>query len=288
MSSIGALGQAAAAAVRRSAAYNILASQIGRSEMPVAFGRSPVRRMITRVLQGEELLTERDHEAVLEIVSRSTRSIAETSPERLTRLRADIELATLELLIVEFADMLGGEFGERCWQDFFSGHPFILSLVFGHPVIKIHEQAHLGGRSISGPGETIADFLFANSLTDNTAIVEIKTPQTSLLNTAFYRTGVYGPSSELSSGVNQVLNQRYQLQRNILMLRGADLADDLESYAVHCCLIVGTMPAGRMQQRSFELFRQNSRDVEIVTFDELLAKLKQFHRSLSLTQDESG
>ena len=49
---------------------------------------------------------------------------------------------------------------------------------------------------------------------------------------------------------------------------------DIESYSVRCCLVVGTMPSDEDLKKSFELFRGNSKHVEIVTFDELLEKLK--------------
>ena len=48
----------------------------------------------------------------------------------------------------------------------------------------------------------------------------------------------------------------------------------MEAYAVRCCLVIGQMPCDEHEQRSFEMFRGNSKDVEIITFDELLEKLK--------------
>jgi len=40
------------------------------------------------------------------------------------------------------------------------------------------------------------------------------------------------------------------------------------------------------KQKSFEIFRRNSRDVEIITFDELLEKLKLLHTLLSTNEVE--
>ncbi|HUZ95538.1 MAG TPA: hypothetical protein VMU57_11550, partial [Edaphobacter sp.] len=48
------------------------------------------------------------------------------------------------------------------------------------------------------------------------------------------------------------------------------------------------MPEGLDQQKSFELFRGNSKDITIVTFDELLAKLKQIHEFLASHAPEAG
>lgn len=55
----------------------------------------------------------------------------------------------------------------------------------------------------------------------------------------------------------------------------------MESYSVHCCLIIGTIPSDEDRLKSFELFRGNSKDVEIVTFDELSEKLKQLRNFLT-------
>ncbi|WP_216644722.1 Shedu anti-phage system protein SduA domain-containing protein [Candidatus Thiodictyon syntrophicum] len=60
---------------------------------------------------------------------------------------------------------------------------------------------------------------------------------------------------------------------------------DIESYAVHSFLIIGKTPTEVDQQKSFELFRRNSKDVQIVTFDELLEKLRQL-RSFLAEEDE--
>jgi hypothetical protein len=57
----------------------------------------------------------------------------------------------------------------------------------------VQDQASIGGRKLSGSGEKIADFLVKNSLTNNTALFEIKTPQSKILNDKPYRAGVYTP-----------------------------------------------------------------------------------------------
>jgi hypothetical protein len=46
------------------------------------------------------------------------------------------------------------------------------------------------------------------------------------------------------------------------------------------------MPFGNDQRKSFELFRGNSKDVHIVTFDELLEKLKQLREFLTPPTDQ--
>ena len=170
--------------------------------------------------------------------------------------------------------MVNKNFPEADWQRFLNENPFILSLAFGYPIIKVQDQASVGGRKISGSGEKITDFLVKNSMTNNTAIIEIKKPQTELLNKKPFRSGVYTPSSDLSGSINQVLDQKYRFEREIAQIKENSRIYDIETYSVHCCLIIGKMPSDEDQQKSFELYRRNSKDVEIVTFDELLNKLK--------------
>ena len=55
---------------------------------------------------------------------------------------------------------------------------------------------------------------------------------------------------------------------------------------MHCVLIVGQTPEDADKQKSFELFRHNSKDVEIITFDELLEKLKQLRDFLGSDEEE--
>jgi Shedu protein SduA, C-terminal len=181
--------------------------------------------------------------------------------------------------------MLGANLVEGRWQDFFNENPFILNMAFGYPVIKVRDQASVGGRKLSGDGEKITDFLVKNSLTNNTAIFEIKTPQTPVLNKTPFRDGVFTPSTDLSGSINQALDQKYQFQKQIAQIKDNTRLYDIESYAVHCCLVTGKTPDGDDRKKSFELFRRNSKDVEIVTFDELLEKLKQLSAFLRAAEE---
>lgn len=275
LNSIDNLAQTAARAVKETTAHNIIAERLGVPKLEPKAGRHPYRKLFTAVAQGREELSEEDQNAVIGALSSHAASIAEEQPEKLAKLRGDIELVTLEALIKRYEEMLGEKLPEGRWQDFFNENPFILNMAFGYPVIKVRDQASVGGRKLSGDGEKITDFLVKNSLTNNTAIFEIKTPQTAILNKTPFRDGVFTPSADLSGSINQALDQKYQFQKQIAQIKDNTRLYDIESYAVHCCLVIGRAPDGDDQKKSFELFRRNSKDVEIVTFDELLEKLRQ-------------
>lgn len=275
INSIATASQSAGRSVKDTTTHNYLAEKIGKPLVEVTAGRSPVRRMITARAMGEEVLPEDAQDAVIHALSKSAKALGSEQTERLARLQSDLELVTLDALIERFEDMLGKKLDEGKWQAFFNANPFILNMAFGYPVIKVRDQASVGGRKLSGDGEKITDFLVKNSLTNNTAVFEIKTPQTQVLHKRPYRDGVYTPSADLSGSINQALDQKYQFQKQVAQIKENTRLYDIESYAVHCCLVVGTTPEGEDQQKSFELFRRNSKDVEIVTFDELLEKLRQ-------------
>lgn len=286
MNSIDSLTQSAARAVKETTAYNIFADRLGVPKLEPKAGRHPYRKLFTTVAQGKQELSKEDQSAVIGALSRHAESIAEEQPEKLAKLRGDIELVTLDALIKRYEEMLGEKLVEGRWQDFFNENPFILNMAFGYPVIKVRDQASVGGRKLSGNGEKITDFLVKNSLTNNTAIFEIKTPQTAILNKTPFRDGVFTPSADLSGSINQALDQKYQFQKQIAQIKDNTRLYDIESYAVHCCLVIGSTPDGDDRKKSFELFRRNSKDVEIVTFDELLEKLKQLSAFLRVADKE--
>jgi hypothetical protein len=232
-------------------------------------------------------LSDADQDAAVRLVDQNKREIARKSPQDLLRLRNDIELVSLEVLISKYEDMLGKDLPEPRWQALFNDNPFILNLAFGYPVVKIQDQAHIGGRTLSGSGETIADFLVKNRLSNNAALFEIKKPGTRLLRKTPYREELYAPSSDLAGAMNQMLDQKNEFQKDVARIKENSRIYDLESYSVHGVLVIGTTPEDRHQQKSFELFRGNSKDITIITFNELLGKLKSLHDFLSAHAPEA-
>ena len=279
LDSIGDLGQAAVRSVKAATSHNILAELLGEPTIPVRAGRHPTRKLITAAAEGK--LDPRAQDELLTLLAENTKVIAEEKPRALARVKADIETVTLEHLIEQFEKKLAKNLEERCWQDFLNQNPFIFHLAFGYPVVTVQDQASVGGVTLAGSGGKITDFLAKNPRTNNAAIVEIKRPGARLLNQKPVRAGVYTPSAELSGSINQVLDQKYHFQKDIATLKNNTGIHDIESYSVHCCLIIGTMPREDDQIKSFELFRNNSKNVEVVTFDELLEKLTQLYQFLA-------
>jgi len=74
--------------------------------------------------------------------------------------------------------------------------------------------------------------------------------------------------------MNQVMDQIYNFGKSIANIKENSRLNDLETYSVTGYLIMGRSVADVDQNKSFELFRGNSKNIQILTFDEMLTKLK--------------
>lgn len=225
----------------------------------------------------------KDSLAAARVVREGAEQIAAEEPAELLRLMSVLEQVTLKELIGKLESMLSRNLAEPKWQSFFKNNPFILSLAFAHPVILFQDQASVGGNTIRGNGGSIADFLMAQRFTGNLALVEIKRPSSGLVGARPYRGDLYAPHTELTASIAQVLDQRTQLLHHFSAKKSSDrMMADTEVSAVQCIVIIGTLPTDMAQQRSLDLFRYASKDVVVVTFDELLEKLKVLHGLMSM------
>ena len=228
----------------------------------------------------ESSLSKTDTSSIIDLVSKNKNTFYKDNKEKIIKLKQDIDLVSLEDLISESDDLLLRSSSENEWQSLLNKNPIMLTLLYGYPIIKIKEQAFIGGRRLSGDGDKITDFLIKNNLTNNLGLIEIKKPSTQLLTNKEYRSGVYAPSSELSGSISQMLDQKYKLQKEISSIKDNSGIFDMESYSVDCILIIGTTPTTNEMLKSFELFRHGLKDIKIFTFDELVMKLKNIYSAI--------
>jgi len=105
-------------------------------------------------------LSRADQKLMMSLVKKNAKKIAKEQPEKLLKLRDDIELVTLEQLINKYEEMLGKRLSETRWQELLNENPFILSMAFGCPVLKIQDHASVGGIRFSGLGNKITEIAF--------------------------------------------------------------------------------------------------------------------------------
>ncbi|ARK54920.1 hypothetical protein BOC36_18675 [Burkholderia pseudomallei] len=224
-----------------------------------------------------------DRKAAVRLVKQEKEEIAKSDPAELLALKVDIERVTLATLIKTFEDMLAKDLPEARWQEFLKANPFILSLAFAYPIFVVQDQAYVGGASIRGGGEKIADFLAAQRYTGNLALIEIKKPKTPLL--APYRTDLLCAAKETSGAISQVLDQRFRLQTSFTQKAYESGLTGVHPYAIQCIVIAGTSPSDPAERKSLELFRHASKDVIVITFDELLGKLKEIQMVFAVSDE---
>ncbi len=265
---------------KATAAYNYIAHRLGNEQKSLPTDNDAISKMLWIKI------TDIDKQTAMSMVTEDKSVVKQTDSLTLAKLKNDIELVSLERLIDSYEGLLNKKTKEDIWQKLFNQNPFILSLAFGYPAIKISDQASVGGKRLTGDGEKITDYLIKNGITNNLALIEIKKPSSDLLNKKPYRGSVYCASTELTGSVTQVLDQCYQLQQNIATIKNNNRIYDIESYAVHCILVIGTMPSDEDEKKSFEMYRRNSKNVQITTFDELLLKLKQLHEFLDNSDEK--
>lgn len=223
--------------------------------------------------QGGELLTN-----FLVWLTRNTGPLATTlenlKPSELVNFDAAIGAARLKLLLNEY-DANWDNDNEGFWQKLFEQHTWVLSQVCRQPLLIIRGQAYVGGKNISNQDGNVVDFLYRNNVTDNATLVEIKTPATGLLAPREYRNNTYRPSIELSGATQQLLTDRLSIiQEYESLTRGEDVT--WRTFCPRLVLVVGNARqelTTSSKRQSFELYRTNLRDVDIVTFDELQGKV---------------
>lgn len=145
----------------------------------------------------------------------------------------------------------------------------------------------MGGKRIDNKGSSIADFVYKKGI-DNVSIIEIKTPSTKIVEDVKYRENVYVPSQELTSSIVQVKEQKDSLMKNYnaIWRESYEEGINFKAFDPKCYLIIGnTSELNAKQIESFNLFRNELRTVEIITYDELLSKMEILYKVLGGKDD---
>ena len=131
---------------------------------------------------------------------------------------------------------------------------------------------YVGGTNASGSGGKTVDYGFINKNTNNTALVEIKNPTVKLLARE-YR-GMYPPSWELAGSVIQVQNYKYEVLRNLPILKDSYGAFDAVNIPTYVITGNTTVLTSDVHKRSFELYRKTLSGTIVLAFDEVFERLR--------------
>lgn len=268
---------------RMAFAHNILLSRHFPKDYPEVrppYTPGSIADTLNVVVSSKVKLDREDREVLVNEVEKRVADMAAGDPERLFQLQKNIELVTLDNLISKVTRLLEPEgSAETRWQNLFELNPFILTQIFGYPIVQVRSQATVGAPLLDGAGAKIADFVVRNQSTNNAALVEIKRPDTPLLLKSPYRgeegrNPIYPASTALTGAVLQVLDQSRALKERIATILYENRGLALEAYHIDCVVVAGRLPTEPDEIRSFEMYRNSFKDVRIITFDELLRKLE--------------
>lgn len=288
----GDRGSAVVSKLRDTAAANVVADALGLPRRPPSPGRLPIIKEMTKVVSGETDLDSDGRSELLKLAAHESRTAAADHPLELSKLRQELNLVTLDVLIEQFGKALNETPGnELKWQAFFKSNTFALQQLFSSPVAYIGKELHVRLPSMDGSGTRIVDFMLVNAISRSVHLVEIKTPATPLLGPRYRgsRTAtVFPPHPKLSGAVAQLQAQMESARTDLPgILKNSTSESSIDPGIVIGALIVGTLSGlGPTQLESFLRYRAGLTGMEVITYDEVLDRLKTLRDMLSpLTAD---
>lgn len=180
---------------------------------------------------------------------------------------------------------------EGLWQKYFEKNEWIFGYGLGYLFLtgldnKKLEQV-VQGYSVTEHGKRVDALMKTKGIISNLCFVEIKTHATKLLDTNPYRSGCWAPSKELAGAVAQVQGtvasaiDSLSHQINSEDKSGNPTGEEVFNYQPKSFLVIGSLEefsgeygVNKDKLRSFELFRRNTMNPEIITFDELYERAK--------------
>lgn len=170
---------------------------------------------------------------------------------------------------------------ENWWQDFFERNTWIFGYGLRYQILKsVQPQPRYGGTNITGKGMEKGDFLQRTEAEIRfTVLVEIKRPDSMLLGSKIYRSGAWQLGEDLTGGVSQLqANCRCWEIEGSHSEQNREALQQERAYTIHPkgILVIGeTKQLNEIAKRNtFELFRRNILNPEILTFDELYERAK--------------
>ncbi len=209
------------------------------------------------------------------------RALIEDKPDLATKFAlARIQSERLTALS-EFEANLTKDRNESWWQCFFELNTWIFGYGLNYRVLKqIAPQPSYGGTDVRGRGSQRGDYLHRTEAEKKfTVLLEIKRPDTPLLGNSEYRSGAWRVGEDLVGGVSQLQvncrqwessGSRTEENRELLVGEGVFTVQPKG------ILVVGGLSQldSLAKRNTFELFRRNTVNPEVLTFDELLERAR--------------
>ena len=187
-------------------------------------------------------------------------------------LNAALNIKNLHTIRQTMADNINNDGENAFWQPFFEKNAWVLSQLFHAPVMFYEGKRYVGGKGINNHGGQITDFIYKNDITDNVAIIEIKSPVKKIVQGEYRQTYIF--DSELIGAVNQLLLQKDSFQKNYHSLF-YNSCEKFKLNNIDAVLVYGNVSTlSEKEKEAFENYRNELRSIRIVGFDELLLQIE--------------
>ena len=175
---------------------------------------------------------------------------------------------------------------EGLWQNFFEKNKWIFGYGLGYIFLSGLDGEKLEqvvqGHSVANYGKRVDALMKTRGLISSLCFVEIKSHDATLLQKKPYRVGCWAPATELTEGVAQIQGTVASALDTInTKLRTTDqngnaTGEEVFNFQPRSYLVIGALDefvhtngVNEQMYRSFELYRKNMLNPEIITFDEL-------------------
>ena len=173
---------------------------------------------------------------------------------------------------------------EKVWQSFFEKNQWIFGYGLDYRFQTIlQRESHVSDAELNGSNSVIADYLLGDK--KFTTFVEIKKPSTPLFAPLKNRSNSWRLSNDVVYSVSQILEQKasglIKLDKQQYSPSGNPISQ--KAYDSKVILIMGHWKQlgessneleFEIKKKTFELFRNDSRNIEILTYDELYDRAK--------------
>lgn len=169
------------------------------------------------------------------------------------------------------------EWTEPDWQKFFETNTWIFGYGLDYKFLKIlQREAKVSNVTVGGEEQVIVDFLVGTN--NFTTLIEMKRPDTPLFSGESNRSGSWQLSNDLTHAVSQILEQKaeWSIKSQTTQYDKERKPINQKTYDPKTILLIGNSNqfSGNdldqvIKAKTFELYRRNLKDIEIVTFDEL-------------------
>jgi len=201
--------------------------------------------------------------------------------------------------LIEFEKMLSEDGTEPDWQKFFEKNNWVLGYGLNYIFldgVKDKLEQTVSGHNFNEKGKRTDALMKTKAEISQYVLVELKKPDTKLLEDIPYRVGCWQPSLELSGAVIQIQKTAFEFLRNSTNVSdkikdhdGKFSGEEIykvtpKTYVV--CGKLGDLADNEDKIKCFEMYRNSLSYPEIITYDELFERAKCIVKTLETKRED--